>query len=204
MPEQDGAAARRAELENRNAALRNQIDGMLSDLRQQTAEIGRKQAEAAQRTYEVTSEDGLVTVRVDATGTVQQVALSSKAFARSTPERLSQTITGVVREASGTAQRALQDELAPSGPLPELSDIVPGAPSFQDLLPSRGTLLTPPDPDAERAAQPRSPGRPAPPEEPRPASAPPPAAPPRAPARPAASEPDDDEPRDTFLLREDR
>ncbi|MDR7302457.1 YbaB/EbfC family nucleoid-associated protein [Haloactinomyces albus] len=104
-----GEDARRRELEARNAGLRTQIDSMLSDLQ-------RKQAEAAQRTHEVASEDGMVTARVDATGTLEELTLSPKTFERSSPESLARAITSVVREASGGAQQARQ-ELVNSGPL---------------------------------------------------------------------------------------
>ena len=133
----------------RNAALRNQIDDMLADLRERTNAIEEKQDEAAQRSFEVSSDDGMITVRVDATGTVQEVRLSDKAFQRTTPDKLAAAITSVVLEASGTAQRQLQSTFAPETDISNVPE-VPGMPSLQGLL--RGTpLVQPPDPDAERA-----------------------------------------------------
>ncbi|MGP4016297.1 YbaB/EbfC family nucleoid-associated protein [Saccharopolyspora sp. 5N708] len=149
MTWRDDSSAAREDLGARNAALRNQIDDMLSDLRRRTAEIQEKQAEAARQTYEVASEDGTVTVRVDATGTVQEVALSPKAFERSTPEKLAASITSVIREASGTAQRTLRDQFAPMTDTTNVPEI-PGIPSLQGLI-SSGPLVEPPDPEAERA-----------------------------------------------------
>ncbi|MFB9566294.1 YbaB/EbfC family nucleoid-associated protein [Saccharopolyspora hordei] len=136
------------DLAARNAALRDQIDSMLADLRRRTADIQEKQAAAAQQTHEISSDDGMVTVRVDATGTVQELSLSPKAFERTTPEKLSRTITSVIREAAGTAQRHLQAEFAP---LADVSDVpeVPGVPSLAGLL-RQGPLVEPPDPEAER------------------------------------------------------
>ena len=100
-----------SDLAARNAALRNQIDDMLADLRERTAQLREKQDAAAAKTHEVTSEDGVITVRVDATGIVQQLSLGPKAFERSTPEGLAEQITSVIREATGTAQRELRAEV---------------------------------------------------------------------------------------------
>ncbi|MCI2416234.1 YbaB/EbfC family nucleoid-associated protein [Saccharopolyspora sp. K220] len=149
MSGRDDYGVGREDLASRNAALRDQIDSMLSDLRRRTAEIQQKQAEAAQQTYEVASDDGMVTVRVDATGTVQDLQLSSKAFERTTPDKLARTITSVLREAAGTAQRTLQSEFAPMADTSNVPEI-PGIPSLQGLLRS-GPLVEPPDPAAERA-----------------------------------------------------
>lgn len=150
----------REEKASRNAALRNQIDDMLADLRKRTADLQDKQEAAAQQTFEASSDDGMVTVRVDATGTVQEVRLSDKAFERTNPEKLARTITSVIREASGTAQRRLQSEFAPEADVSNVPE-VPGMPSLQGLINS-GPLVEPPDPDAERArrrSQESPPGR---------------------------------------------
>ena len=139
----------REEKAARNAALRNQIDDMLADLRKRTADIQDKQEAAAQRTFEASSDDGMVTVRVDATGTVQEVRLSDKAFERTNPEKLARTVTSVIREASGTAQRNLQSTFSAEADVSNVPE-VPGMPSLQGLINS-GPLVEPPDPDAERA-----------------------------------------------------
>lgn len=146
--------ARREELEARNARLRSQIDSMLSDLRRRTTQLGEKRDEAAQRTTEVTSRDGLVTVTVDAVGTVRELTLAAKAFERTTPERLGHTITSVLREAAGRAQQGLQETFGPTTEEgPEIADVVSGAPGFKDLAGCVGPLVPPPDPAVERARQ---------------------------------------------------
>lgn len=136
---------------------------MLSDLQRRTAELREKREEVAQRTTEVTSGDGTVTVIVDAVGTLRELALSPKAFERNTPERLARTITSVIREATGGAQQSLQETFGPMAEGgPEISDVVPGVPSFRELFGDLGPLVAPPDPAAERAqrtdAPPSSPG----------------------------------------------
>ncbi|MER7015663.1 YbaB/EbfC family nucleoid-associated protein [Saccharopolyspora sp. NPDC000359] len=148
MSGRDDFEAGRQDLAARNAALRDQIDTMLSDLRRRTAGIQEKQEAAARQTVEIASDDGMVTVRVDATGTLQELALSPKAFERTTPEKLARSITSVVREASGTAQRQLQSEFAPLADVSAVPE-VPGVPSLAGLL-RQGPLVEPPDPDAER------------------------------------------------------
>lgn len=145
-------AARRQELRTSNDALRGQIDGMLADLRRRTAEIQEKQTEAAAKTHEVVSEDGVITARVDATGTLDQLLLSAKAFERTTPEQLARAITSVVREATGSAQQSLRSDFAALAEPPDLPDVFAGAPSLADFLPS-GPLVAPPDPATERAAR---------------------------------------------------
>ena len=82
MSEED---ARRRELQARNEGLRSQIDNMMSDLRRRTDELQERQAEVAGTVHEVTSEDRMVTARVDATGTLQELTLSPKAFERTSP-----------------------------------------------------------------------------------------------------------------------
>lgn len=147
MSEED---ARRRELQARNEGLRSQIDNMMSDLRRRTDELQERQAEVAGTVHEVTSEDRMVTARVDATGTLQELTLAPKAFERTSPERLARTITSVIREASGAAQQQLHEKFEPmTRDVPDLSDILPGAPSFQDFL--TNPLGAPPDPAAERA-----------------------------------------------------
>ena len=181
--------ARREGLEARNAGLRSQIDSMLSDLRRRTAQLGEKREEAAQRTTEVTSRDGLVTVSVDAVGTVRELTLAAKAFERTTPERLGHTITSVLREAAGRAQQGLQETFGPTTEDgPEIADVVSGVPEFKDVVGAAGPLVPPPDPAAERARQ---------------ASDPSSAASGRNRSRSARSQPDDhdDEPPSSFLVR---
>ncbi len=152
VPEEPDPAASRQEKENRNAALRGRIDDMLSDLRRRTGDLRDKQAEAARRSHEVTSEDGVVTARVDATGTLQELTLADKAFDRVSPERLARTITSVVREASGGAQQTLRTEFEALAQAPDPADIAPGFSGMSDLFPS-GPLVEPPDPAAERTGR---------------------------------------------------
>lgn len=150
MPEDD---LTRSEMQARNTEMRAQIDGLVEDFRKRTQEIRQRQAEAAGKTHEVSSEDGMVTVEVDANGTLQQLTLSPKTFERSSPERLAGTILSVIRQASGSAHQYLREQFEPlTRDAPDLADLVPGAPSVQDLLSADDHPLgAHPDPAAEKA-----------------------------------------------------
>lgn len=140
-------------MQARNAEMRSQIDDLMEDFRKRTQEIQERQAEAAGKTHEVTSEDGMVTVEVDANGTLQKLALSPKTFERSSPERLADAITSLIRQASGSAHQYLREQFEPlTRDAPDLADLVPGAPSLKDLLSADDHPLgARPDPAAERA-----------------------------------------------------
>ncbi|MCP2260253.1 YbaB/EbfC DNA-binding family protein [Streptoalloteichus tenebrarius] len=122
------------ELEARNAALREQIESGLRELRRRTEDIQAARERVAQLTGEATSPDGTVTARVDATGMLTQLELTDRAFERTTPGRLAGVITDVVRQAATEARFRMQEEFRPltEGAL-DLPDVVPGAPSLRDL-----------------------------------------------------------------------
>lgn len=128
---------RRVQLEARNAAMRQQVNSLLAGLNRQSAALQKAQVQAAEVTGSATSADGLVTVTVNAVGIVTDVQLAPSAFDRSTPDKLARSVVTVTQQAANAAQRQVEDALAPArGELPDLSDVVPGAPSLKDLLPS--------------------------------------------------------------------
>ncbi|MCP2332106.1 MULTISPECIES: YbaB/EbfC family nucleoid-associated protein [Actinoalloteichus] len=137
-----------ANLEARNSAMRQTMDSLLSTFRQKQEEIREVQEQAAQANAEVTSRDGLVTVRVGSTGTVEQIVLAPTAFSRSTPEKLSRTLTEVIQQAGDQVRQQVSDLFAPlHRGVPDLPDLVEGAPSLR----TPGTLPEPPPERAERA-----------------------------------------------------
>ncbi|WP_159447667.1 YbaB/EbfC family nucleoid-associated protein [Streptoalloteichus hindustanus] len=141
------------ELEARNAALREQIESGLRELRHRTEGLRAARERVAELTGEATSPDGRVTARVDATGMLTGLELSERAFERTTPERLARIVTEVVRQAATEARHRAQEELSAfTGNAPDLPDVVPGAPSLRDLYtveppevvtPATGTATTP-------------------------------------------------------------
>lgn len=125
----------RAQLEARNTAMRQQVNSLLAGLNRQSAALQSAQAQAAEVTGRATSADGLVTVTVNAVGIVTDVQFAPSAFDRSTPDKLARSVVTVTQQAANAAQRQVEDALAPAcGELPDLPDVVPGAPSLKDLL----------------------------------------------------------------------
>lgn len=99
---------------------------------QQVAEIRRQLAELQ---VAARSSDGGVEVTVDSAGAVLEVRVTPAAM-RVTAEQLSQTITAVAREAVRRAKEQTETVLAPlaeaAGELPDLPDLLPGAPSLRE------------------------------------------------------------------------
>ena len=128
---------RRAQMEARNAAMRQQVNSLLAGLNRQSAALQEAQVQAAEVTGRATSADGLVTVTVNAVGIVTDVQFAPSAFDRSTPDKLARSVVTVTQQAASAAQRQVEDVLAPArGELPDLPDVVRGAPSLKDLLPN--------------------------------------------------------------------
>lgn len=148
---------RRAQLEARNAAMRQQVDSLLDGLNRQTAALHTAQAQAAEVTGRATSADGLVTVTVNASGIVTDVEFAPSAFTRSTPDKLARSVVAVTQEAAAIAQQSVEAALAPvRANTPDLPDVFPGAPAIKDLLPK-------PTPQTQTQTQPKRQTRPQPP-----------------------------------------
>jgi DNA-binding protein YbaB len=126
---------RRAQLEARNAAMRQQVNSLLTGLDRQTAALHSAQAQVAEVTSQATSADGLVTVTVNAAGIVTDVQFTPSAFDRSTPDKLARSVVAVTQQAAADAHQQVEAVLAPvRGDLPDLPDVFPAAPSLQHLL----------------------------------------------------------------------
>jgi len=139
----------RGHLEARNAAMREQVDQLLDSFQRQTAQLRDAQSTAAATSATVTSKDGLVRATVDASGALTELTFAPSAFERSTPEALARTVLDVVRRGGARVRQEITELMAPlTGDMPDLSDLVEGAPSLRGLLP---TLPTPP---AEHAPAP--------------------------------------------------
>ncbi|MEV4645925.1 YbaB/EbfC family nucleoid-associated protein [Saccharopolyspora sp. NPDC049357] len=144
-----GPDGRKAELEARNAAMREQVSSMLEGLQRQTAELQDAQASALAATGEATSADGLVTVQVNAAGVVTDTALSPSALRSSTPEKLARSFTQAAQAAARDARAKADAAVAPlQENVPDLPDLFPGAPSLAQLIPSAPDLPEPNTPPA--------------------------------------------------------
>ncbi|MEU4741917.1 YbaB/EbfC family nucleoid-associated protein [Actinosynnema sp. NPDC023658] len=128
---------RRAELEARNAAMREQVDSLLGELREKTAELRETQAQAMAITATAVSKDGAVRATVDSAGALTSLELSANAFERTTPDKLARLVTETVQQAIAKARTELNEVLAPAqqGASIDLSEMLPGVPSLADLIP---------------------------------------------------------------------
>ncbi|KAF0848203.1 YbaB/EbfC family nucleoid-associated protein [Nocardia caishijiensis] len=128
-----------------NNALRAQIDSMLEMFESEKSALLGMQSRAAEL-VSVWSEDGLVRASGNIAG-VSEVHIEPDAFKRSTPESLGRSVTEALTELSRQTARTQEDALSPiSASMPDLSDLVPGAPSLKDLM---AELAPPPPPTPE-------------------------------------------------------
>lgn len=126
----------RARLEARNAAMKDQVDTLLEQFERQTAELRDAQAAAAATTALVTSPDGLVRATIDAGGSLAKLEFQPNTFERTTPAQLANTVQTLVRQGSLQVKQKIADLMAPiTEGLPDLADLIEGAPSLQGLVP---------------------------------------------------------------------
>ncbi|MFD0199443.1 MULTISPECIES: YbaB/EbfC family nucleoid-associated protein [Saccharothrix] len=128
---------RRAELEARNAAMREQVDSLLAELRKKTDELRETQAQAMAITATAVSKDGAVRATVDSAGALTSLEFSANAFERTTPDKLARLATETVRQAVAKARTELNEVLTPAqqGASVDLAEMLPGVPSLADLIP---------------------------------------------------------------------
>lgn len=128
-------ADRRAQLEARNAAMRENVAQLMTDLRRRTADLADAQARANSVTGRATSEDGLVRVEVNPAGVLTNIEFSQVTFERLTPERLARVVLQTTQAAARSAREQVDGVLAPlQENSADLSNLFEGAPSFADLL----------------------------------------------------------------------
>lgn len=130
-------SSRRAELEARNAAMRENMNSLLEGLSRQTEQLKQAQEQAFSTTGEASSEDGLVTVQVNSAGIVTDLKLSSSAFRATTPQKLSEAIVLTIQAAARSARAQADEAFAPiQANIPDLPDFFPEAPSLKNLIPA--------------------------------------------------------------------
>ncbi|GAB2935544.1 hypothetical protein GCM10027047_35140 [Rhodococcus aerolatus] len=141
--------ARREQLRTRNARLRGEVDARMADLTRQVDELARAQQQAAAVTGEGTSADGLVRVLVNAAGVVLSAEVRPGAYERVSPQALGRDVVQASQAAARDARRQVEDVMAPTRrDTPDLTELVPGAPSLRDLLPPVPEPPTTPPPTA--------------------------------------------------------
>ncbi|MEV6658796.1 YbaB/EbfC family DNA-binding protein [Nocardia fluminea] len=132
-----------------NDALRAQIDSMLDTFNAEKSALLDAQSQAA-ALASVWSEDGLVRASGTIVG-VSEVHIVADAFKRATPESLGRSVTEAITALSRQTSQIQQQALAPfSASMPDLSELIPGAPSMKDLI---AGLTPPPPPTPEPVAE---------------------------------------------------
>jgi DNA-binding protein YbaB len=125
-----------ARLEARNAAMKEQVNSLLDQFHRQTEQLRNAQEAAAQTSATVTSKDGLVRATIDSTGSLSQLQFAPKAFQRSNPEALANTVLDVVRQGSLQVKQQIAALMSPlTEGLPDLADLIQDAPSLKGLVP---------------------------------------------------------------------
>lgn len=141
----------REALRARNETLRAQVDSMLETFEQQRRGLADAQAQLAAARIEAWSADKMVRVVTNAAGIPLEVHLDPDAFKRSTPDKLGKSMAEAAQSAARQAVDQSQQAVAPieelAGSVPDLSDLIPGAPSIKDLV--RNML---PDPPTKQSA----------------------------------------------------
>ena len=132
--------------------MRRKVDDLLGQFDQRTAQLREARQAAAALTANLTSQDHLVRVTVDATGMLTELTIDPAAFDRTTPDALARTISDLVRKGTVQVRQQTADLMRPlTEGLPDLSDLSPGAPSLADMLPKIPDFAAP-----DRAAVPIS------------------------------------------------
>lgn len=131
-----GAGDERSRLAARSAVLREKVNELLSDFDKRTTQLKQAQQATAALVAELTSPDGVVQVKIDASGMLSQLRLSPNAFERTSPEDLARTISDLVRRGTTQVRRQAAELMRPlTEDLPDVSDLVPDAPALADMLP---------------------------------------------------------------------
>jgi DNA-binding protein YbaB len=145
----------RDELRSANEQYRRQAEQWLTAWEEQRAAVTGVVEQLAALRCAARSADGLVTVTVNAGGVVDEVRLEPHAFRQSSPERLGRSITEAAKSAALAVQQQSQQIISPvvssADDLPDLPDLIPGAPSLKEL---RDSFTRPLDRAAQAAREP--------------------------------------------------
>lgn len=130
-------AEREAQLAQ-NRALQGEIDDLLETFERQRRELADAQSRLAAASVTAWSSDQLVRVTANAAGVPTEVHLEPDTFKRTTPQKLSASLTeatqAAARLAGEEAERAFGALASVGDSIPDLPDLVPGAPSIKDLV----------------------------------------------------------------------
>ncbi|MFI9533008.1 YbaB/EbfC family nucleoid-associated protein [Nocardia fusca] len=125
---------RREALRSANNGLRNQIEGFLDAYEEQKPRLTDMLRQLESIRVQVNSPDRSVEVVVDGGGVLTELTLTATALRR-TPDQLAAAIVEAVQEAARSAREQHESLTAPAagGTVPDLPDILPEAPSFNEV-----------------------------------------------------------------------
>ncbi|WP_327098959.1 YbaB/EbfC family nucleoid-associated protein [Nocardia vinacea] len=116
--------------------MRNQINHILDTLAEQRAHVTAVREKLAAVRSTTNSADGLVEVTVDGSGVLVDVKFAPKAFGTGRRE-LARSVTEAGQEAARLARVRNEEIIAPitaaAAAMPDLPDLLPGAPSLREL-----------------------------------------------------------------------
>ncbi|MBY8862068.1 YbaB/EbfC family nucleoid-associated protein [Nocardia sp. CA2R105] len=119
-----------------NNGLRNQVEHLLDAYERKQGQLAEAYTQREAIQAQANSPDRSVEVTVDSDGVLADLTLSTAAL-RKTPDDLARLIVDVVRAAAGNVREQHQALTAPVAAefddMPELSDIMPEAPSLPGI-----------------------------------------------------------------------
>ncbi|MEU1983253.1 YbaB/EbfC family nucleoid-associated protein [Nocardia sp. NPDC019395] len=127
----------RADFRSATDELRDRVHGMLEAFDRQRTQLADIQAQLDQLSVRAESADHGVQVTVDSAGRVVEVVVTPAAM-RVAAEQLSRMLTETIRAAADSVHERRQELLAASpmdaAGIPDLPDLLPGAPSLRDTF----------------------------------------------------------------------
>lgn len=113
---------------------RTEVNQLLDTYEEQMASLAEIRRRLDSLRIQARSTDGAIEVSVDSAGVVTEIKLEPAAM-RNKPEDLARKLTEVIREAAMHAEKHTAEAVAPAAdivdPLPDLSELIPGAPSLR-------------------------------------------------------------------------
>ncbi|MEV5649867.1 YbaB/EbfC family nucleoid-associated protein [Nocardia sp. NPDC052254] len=120
------------------AHARMEINSLLDAYDDQMRSVAQIRDQLHTLRIQARSVDGTIEATVDSAGVVTEIQLKPAAL-RNKPDKLAQMLTEVIREAATHAERYAAQTVEPLneivGRLPDLPDLLPGAPSLRDPFP---------------------------------------------------------------------
>lgn len=125
----------RDSMRSANNGMRNQIDYIMNAYEKQQVRLAEIRPQLETLRARAGSSDQLVEVTVDSAGVVTDVQLTAQAM-RAKPEQVGRAIVEAAQAAARSARSKHDELIAPivdvAELMPDLPDLIPGAPSWRD------------------------------------------------------------------------